>query len=143
MGPQVAPRSVQVLGVHVGAPQTPGFPPPPQVRPDEQSPHWRMPPQPSPIGPQSTPCFSQVVAPEQVAPPVPPPSSRVMPDELDPPCPPWLDVDPPIDEAPAPVRCVAPEDPQLAAAARTANVATRGIRKGRMRAPAKQFLDPG
>ena len=42
-------------------PQTLGVPPPPQVWPAGQLPHWRRPPQPSPAGPQLTPSAAQVV----------------------------------------------------------------------------------
>src|SRR6187549_2952091 len=46
------PAGEQVMGVQLGAGQTPGTPPPPQVAPPGQSPQVSVPPQPSPIVPQ-------------------------------------------------------------------------------------------
>lgn len=54
-GPQLKPSFAQVVGVHVGAPQTPGVPPPPQVAGELQLPQSMRPPQPSPAGPHFSP----------------------------------------------------------------------------------------
>ena len=48
--------------VHGSPPQTLGWPPPPQVWGATHVPHWRRSPQPSPAGPQSKPCWAQVLA---------------------------------------------------------------------------------
>jgi hypothetical protein len=73
MGPQFAPRSAHVRGLHVMlpsatppsgemyvTPQTLAVPPPPHVCPAAQPPQFRMPPQPSPIGPQFAPAVAHV-----------------------------------------------------------------------------------
>ncbi len=67
-GPQSAPASAQVRRTHptpaskvaLGAPQTLGVPPPPQVVPAAQVPHSRSPPQPSLTGPQLAPAIAHV-----------------------------------------------------------------------------------
>jgi hypothetical protein len=59
-GPQLYPSDAHVSGVHVGAPHTPGVPPPPHVWPAGQLPQLRSPPQPSGAGPHWTPACAQV-----------------------------------------------------------------------------------
>jgi len=88
-GPQSAPSSAHVFGVHTNKPHTPGVLPPPHVSGAVQVPQSSVPPQPSPIGPHCTPWAAHVVAPAQVAPSPPPSTSMVAP--VDPP-PPWLPV---------------------------------------------------
>src|ERR1035437_9742511 len=62
----------QVLGVQVSpTPHWPGKPPPPQVCPVGQLPHWMTLPQPSPVGPQLYPSFEQVLGTQPGAPQTP------------------------------------------------------------------------
>src|SRR6202012_2666026 len=51
---------LQVRGVQLGAPHTPGVPPPPQVCPVGQGPQASRLPQPSPAGPHLIPWPAQV-----------------------------------------------------------------------------------
>lgn len=55
------PSAAQVVGVHEPAPQTPGVPPPPHVRPELQLPQLSIPVQPSLTSPHSRPRAEQVV----------------------------------------------------------------------------------
>src|SRR5262249_5064843 len=61
-GPQSAPRSLHVFGVHP-VPHVCGLPPPPHVWPAGQLPQSSVPPQPSPIIPQVAPAIAQVTCP--------------------------------------------------------------------------------
>ena len=56
---QLKPSWAQVFGTQTGLPQTPGVPPPPQVCPVGQAPHWRRPPHPSPVGPHEIASWAQ------------------------------------------------------------------------------------
>jgi hypothetical protein len=75
MVPQSALAEAQVRGVHMGAPQTPGVPAPPQVCGAVQVPQFCVPPQPSPETPQDRPSAAQFFGVQAAVPhlPGPPP----------------------------------------------------------------------
>ena len=118
--PQLALTCAQlVYGVHLGWPQRPATPPPPQVSPATvQFPQFRVPPQPSPIMPQFALSAVHVVG-VQVPPPLPQTNG----------VPPPPQVSPAFVQVPQLTVPLQPSDssPQLALIAPHASVAVLGV----------------